>query len=498
MNRLLVLLIYFSVTISCSPDNQFYIDSVKGDDSNSGHTPRKAWKSIQRANQQQFKPGDNLYFSGTEELSGTLQLDSADSGTEGEPLTITSLNAKSTINGGDSCAIISYRCTNLIIQNISCKGSGRKNGNRQSGIMVDGGKNITIDSVSVYGFRENGIYILDAENVKLTRIHAFDNGMAGISTGRVYQNPRKFLCRNIYIGDCVTENNPGNPVMLNNHSGSGIIVAGADSVTIEYCLSTNNGWDMPWEGNGPVGIWAYQANRVTIQHCVSHHNRSNPKGWDGGGFDFDGGVTHSVMQYNLSYNNVGPGIGLFQYWGADPWSDNIVRYNISYDDGIENDSTGILLWSGKNDYSDVKNAQVYNNLIINNFGRAVTYRHGDFPGLVFQNNIFVTKQEAIIGENQMSAYQNNLIYRFDNEPSTHPVNGNIYTETGIIPLLLHPEKITHPRMLPVSKFYQLTQSLTWLNKGHFIENNGGEDFSGAKLPTTPGEPTNIGLYQNIN
>ena len=100
----------------------------------------------------------------------------------------------------------------------------------------------------------------------------------------------------------------------------------------------------------------------------------------------------------------------------------------------------------------MKNAQVYNNLIINNFGRAVTYRHGDFPGLVFQNNIFVTKQEAIIGENQMSAYQNNLIYRFDNEPSTHPVNGNIYTETGIIPLLLHPEKITHPRMLPVSKF----------------------------------------------
>ena len=80
----------------------------------------------------------------------------------------------------------------------------------------------------------------------------------------------------------------------------GTVLFNVARATIEYCKAAENGWDMPRKGNGPVGIWcACNADRVVIQHCISHHNKS--PGLDGGGFDFDGGVTNSVMQYNYSY-----------------------------------------------------------------------------------------------------------------------------------------------------------------------------------------------------
>ena len=62
----------------------------------------------------------------------------------------------------------------------------------------------------------------------------------------------------------------------------------------------------------PVGIWAYQSDSITIQYCYSHDNHTSEKGKDGGGFDFDGGTTNSVMQNNFSANNEGAGYGLFQ------------------------------------------------------------------------------------------------------------------------------------------------------------------------------------------
>ena len=118
----------------------------------------------------------------------------------------------------------------------------------------------------------------------------------------------------LHIGHCVAKNNPGNPSNLTNHSGNGIVVGNAQNVIIEYCEAANNGWDMPRKGNGPVGIWAWNSDRVIIQFCVSHDNKS--PGDDGGGFDFDGGVTNSILQYNHSYNNHGPGYFICQYPGA--------------------------------------------------------------------------------------------------------------------------------------------------------------------------------------
>ena len=47
-------------------------------------------------------------------------------------------------------------------------------------------------------------------------------------------------------------------------------------------------------------------------------------------------MTNSVMQYNYSHDNDGAGYGLYQGSTSAPWSNNVVRYNISQNDGRKN------------------------------------------------------------------------------------------------------------------------------------------------------------------
>ena len=64
-----------------------------------------------------------------------------------------------------------------------------------------------------------------------------------------------------------------------------------------------------------VGIWTYASNRVTIRSSESYGNRTGGHA-DGGGFDLDGGVTNSVIEYCYSHDNDGPGFLVWNYEGA--------------------------------------------------------------------------------------------------------------------------------------------------------------------------------------
>ncbi len=237
-------------------------------------------------------------------------------------------------------------------------------------------------------------------------VNAFNNGFAGI---HVLGRGSKTDCRDIYIAQCRAENNPGDPTVLNNHSGNGILVGNCTNVLIEYCTATNNGWDMPRKGNGPVGIWAYEADQVVIQHCLSYKNKTSAGSTDGGGFDFDGGVTNSTIQYCLSYGNQGAGFGLFQFVGASPWYNNTIRYNISENDGmVSSAKAGVYVWNGLRDTTQVKDCYFYNNVIYNEDGASISYapefEHTHFN---FYNNIFVGRNQLIIGRYSGSVFKGN-------------------------------------------------------------------------------------------
>ena len=50
----------------------YYVDSTAGDDTNSGASPEKAWRSLEKINATTFQPGDKLLLKAGASWSGRL------------------------------------------------------------------------------------------------------------------------------------------------------------------------------------------------------------------------------------------------------------------------------------------------------------------------------------------------------------------------------------------------------------------------------------------
>jgi len=264
---------------------------------------------------------------------------------------------------------------------------------------------------------------------------------------------------------------------------------------VEYCQAFNNGWDMPRQGNGPVGIWAWNVNHAIIQHCISHDNKS--PGDDGGGFDLDGGATNSILQYNLSYNNDGPGYFLCQFPGALDFKNNVIRYNISHNDGVKsNRRSGIDVFSASPNASD---CQVYNNTVYNRHGAAVGFGSLPMSNVVFRNNIFICSGNVIAGETAGGRFENNIYWSADERPLSfdgHTTLREWAEATGqekvngrIIARYVDPEVVTTDGEMPTDAMeltdlgtYRLQADSPCLKTGTQIENNGGRDLWGNPIP----------------
>jgi len=379
-----------------TPKGRAYYISTIGNDAAAG-TKDAPWQTIAKVNSAQLTGNDSILFAAGETFNGTLYLSNI-SGKPGKTFIIKSYGkGKAIINGGDSTAIALYKCNGVWLYNLHCKGSGRKTGNTKDGIAINTCSNIDIINVEVEGFQKAGLLVYASTFVNINGIMAHDNGFAGISVSGDYGYHN---CSDISIVYCHAENNPGDPTNLTNHSGNGIIAGYCKNVLIDQCTATNNGWDMPRTGNGPVGIWCFEADSVIIQRCIAYKNKTSQGGGDGGGFDLDGGVTNSIIQYCLSYQNQGSGYGIFQYAGAGNWYNNIMRFNISENDGnVSPAHAGIFIWNSSRDTNQFKNCQFYNNIIYNSQNAAITYdKESEHTGFVFYNNIFVANDTLINGD----------------------------------------------------------------------------------------------------
>lgn len=393
LNRIIA--VFFLFMIGCSsPQTIFYVDAQSGNDTNPG-TLKKPFKTIEKFNSIKLQAGNSALFAGGQTFAGTLLLKGL-SGTKEKPIVVGSYgNGRAIINGGNGTSVHADSCSWLQVKNLVVNGNDRLKGNTGSGIEFRKVENCMIDSVEASGFLWSGVKVVGGKNLRITNIYAHNNGFSGINVesdgqdaGGLEGSGQKTF-RNLYIANCVAENNPGCPSVLNNHSGNGILIGGVTNGIIENCEAMSNGWDMPREGNGPVGIWAYQSDSITIQYCYSHNNQTSEKGKDGGGFDFDGGMTNSVMQYNFSANNEGAGYGLFQYSGASVWKNNIVRNNISYNDGRKNGQAGFLMWFDNGSPKPMSDCQIYENTVVNCYGHAVSFEPGNYLGFNFRNNVFL-------------------------------------------------------------------------------------------------------------
>lgn len=363
-----------------------YYLSGRGDDGADGSRAHP-WRTLGRV---RLADGDSLFLHGGQVFYGTLTI-----GHVSRVFVGSYGSGFATIRAGDSSGVVLYRVFGGVVRGLRIVGAGRKTGNVRDGVRMVECERVVVDDLDITGFQKAGLLIYSSVDVVARGVYVHENGAAGIQVEGV----DKLSSRRLRIVHCRADDNPGDPTNLTNHSGNGIVAGHCTNLLIDSCSATDNGWDMPRIGNGPVGIWCYEADSVIIEHCVAYRNKTSPGAADGGGFDLDGGVTNSIIQYCLSYENQGAGYCIFQYWLASPWYHNIIRYNISYDDGLVSDARGgIYVWNSSGDPDQLRDCRVYNNIVYNTREAALSFSEKSTrEDLRFYNNVFVGRDSLIRG-----------------------------------------------------------------------------------------------------
>jgi hypothetical protein len=397
-----------------------YYVSPSGNDDHSGASVQAAWRTLDKVNSTDLDPGDKVLLEAGREFPGGLLLSEEDAGTLTQPVLIGSYGSgRARIKAGDGSGVTVWNAGGVVVENLIVMGRDYRT-NVGSGIKIvnelPGNRKleyIRVHNIEASGFGRkedpapeglqtpNGCGIFVGGNasdksksgyrdVRITDCVTCQNEYFGILiTGYWQDDPDTYANGHVYVGYCRMDDNPGDPNYFRNHSGSGILMEDVDGGVIEYCQASNNGYKGGCRVGGPIGIWAAVANNVIIQCCESHHNRAG-KG-DGGGFDFDGGTTNSILQYNYSHDNDGAGYLICSYKDAPhTFHDNIVRYNISVNDGRRGHA-GIQFWSGSPKEDPIHSTQIYGNTVYARCSPAVGFapREGIYNTKVC-NNLFVT------------------------------------------------------------------------------------------------------------
>lgn len=367
---------------------RFYVDALIGRDANSGNSPAAPWRTLARADAQHYRGGDRLLLRGGERFAGPLSLNPRN-------LAATSPRRRLTIGsyGGSVATIDARGHDGILVRNVAgvritslqLAGDGSRcpRGRSRDGILFVAAQagtlaqGVAIDHVAVHGFCD-GIAVGTVDdasrfvNVSVTESVSYDNADAGVMTfdpARRHHGIRKVRVAGVQA--------------YRNDGTGGIALFGVDGGIVEGSVAYGNGRDT----EGAVGIWAFDANRIVLQNSESYDNLTSRT--DGDGFDLDGGVSHSVMQYDYSHGNQGAGFLVCACVGYDYYAnrDNVVRYNVSQNDGGNGQPSGLFVQGG----APLAGLDVFNNSFYSRAGRGPLIRvDGNFrfySGLALRNNL---------------------------------------------------------------------------------------------------------------
>lgn len=497
--------------------NIFYVSST-GNDRNSGTSPSLAWATLDKVSNYSFNAGSTILFEGGKTFSGNLKFYTDDKGTASNPITVSSYGTgQATIQGSSSSdGITIYNVAGLNLTNLKIVGPGALSSTKAAvNAYADLPNNTKLshlyfDNVEVSNYYW-GILIggwngtSGFDDVKITDAKAHDNGRGGIAT----YGKDKYTHSNIYVGRSQTYNNLGDPLLKgNNPSGAGIILGNVSQGIVENSVSYNNGINCKASACG-VGIYTYDSEKITIQNNESYGNRTGSK-VDGGGIDLDIAVTNSVMQYNYTHDNDGPGIYV---WAASgPWNNNVIRYNISQNDSRKNNWGGMLLGgdfidglqvyhntvyvssntSGSspavNVYSASKNVSIRNNIFVTTGGLKVVKVNNMGSNLVFQGNDYWSSGSKLVIYWLGTSYTSFANWR---SATNQEKNSTANTGFTVDPGLQNPgggTTIGFGNPLSSLQAYKLKADSPLLNKGLDLQstsntNIGNRDFYNQTNPT---------------
>ena len=474
----IVLVISLSTSFCCAapPAVRGYFVSPDGNDNNDGRSVETPWKTLEKLNASKFKPGDTIRFEGGRIFeSNVLQYQSAllisDSGTPDSPIVYTSYGGMRATIKADSIGVMCSGKEFVEFHSINVSGSFNPfdqrdaiafnniglwfinhNSNRKlRGIKIDSCSftGLQTNAINITAYNENSPQVGGYDGVEITNCRIDSIGHIGIIMNWSAMHLHSFSdypLTNITIRNCEISRVTG---LYNNffpgtkrhdtYSGNGIFISHTDSALIErntvYSCG-GSGFDTII-GSGPSGIEAAASRRITYQYNEVYDIKAST-GSDGHGMHFGDGVQYSIMQYNYSHDNDGPGFSFHCYGNAYPLpnSNNTLRFNISSRNGRNSvyNACEILVSSFNPKTTD--NISVYNNTI-----------HS-----VRQNSIEMSVIEVERSATNIS-FRNNII--ISDDPRLFMIN-------------------IHPLQNPVSVILQ--GNLYWSTKGSYIFREGADTF----------------------
>lgn len=444
----------------------YHVDSLGGNDGNSGLSPAAAWRTIGRANQPSYLPGDSILLKrgsvwqgvgfkakGNGSVQAPILL--ADYGEASLPLPI--------IDGvgAHEPAVLLQNVQNWILRNLELTQHGQTpqnlDSNNEHGKDADQYsdeymravvhvlglgppndpncgeactvRNIRLENLLVRDGSWNGIYASGGyyqlrtatygvvDNLVIAGVESRNHHKAGVEITCTYYQTRIYAASNVMVLDS----------HLHHNGGDGAMVGPVRNGLLEGNDCHHNGRVR----NARLGCWTWDSENTVIQFNESHHNMTpltDGKARDGGGFDLDLGTENGVIQYNWSHDNEGEGFLLLAWpigFGFSRGeSHNLqMRYNVGERDGKKL-AGGITIFGG------VAPAVIHNNVIyyepdrlpgtpmFNGEGGALTtsiFGKSGKPDVRAYNNLFITN-----GRTNTAAASNNLwsdgsgTFTFDN------------------------------------------------------------------------------------
>jgi hypothetical protein len=336
--------------------------SAAGSDANSGASTGSPWLTLTHASAFNYGAGSSINLRGGDTFSGTLS--AIFQGSQASPVLITSYGTgQATISSSAADGIDAlsgstyYTISNLILT--GCGWSGTQPSitvcNGGSGVnLINTGSvaanTVTIENNTISGYQQGVTADSSASSsyAGIYNLSIYNNNVSGNLTGGIlikgynaYGGGPTNTFQNVYIGYNRGVNIPGDP-----NSGSGGVHGSAK--TEAWFINVQNTTGSVIEKNYSSGVagWGGYTSGLTvggsssIQYAASRNfaiigNEITQQGEvstapeDGSAIDIDTNTANYEVAFNLTYNNVGPGIQM----GSASFLTNTngyVHHNISY------------------------------------------------------------------------------------------------------------------------------------------------------------------------
>lgn len=416
INKILCFLVAFSLAFSCAgifsyaaenDKNYYYIDSVDGDDLNSGTDINSPVKTIWGIKNLEIKAGTHFLFKNGGEYDCAVTLSSC--GTKENPIVISSYGEgeKAVLKTNEKTEVLRlFDCSYITVSDLHIKAP---NG---GGIWID-----TLDQTSE-GIVIDNVYFTDMQNYRVTSRDDFSNGAAGARAAVMVKGlpaRSRYAVNDLTIKNCEVYN-CGNGFMIwgswndqqawwceneedidpvyneglliegcyfHEMDAEAVIVGMCDGALVTNCRAINCCQGPGTDENGEIlyytaAMWFWGSENSTIQYCEIAGQKNVG---DGMAVDFDSHSNNCTYQYIYSHDNMRFICNCPNYSGH---NNNTVRYCLSV-----NDNGGRSRLSVNPGEHGLK---FYNNTIVN----CADFYMIDMYDSVIANNIIAPAEGCVV------------------------------------------------------------------------------------------------------